>query len=278
MRTFSRGFTVIEVLVAIALTMVVGWLVSLAFNNASQACRGVTATLDYRAKGAAIMDMLETDIANISQYCQSLPNNTQPAVQFLAFKTVLPRQRTHYHLGATFDTAKGDYQHNVVSVRWQFFPGDPATNAPASLYRAVSSTGDIKEAFTDYQTDMANVDCYSTTPTGKWNLSPQATGNPAAPNFARNSEGGDISAYLVTHTDIRNFTVTRIGADYAANGGAEGGEPAVAGAIPSAYRISFFLTNAPANVKSPLDASTVAEKEALAKYIWEFFDRTIATR
>ena len=41
------------------------------------------------------------------------------------------------------------------------------------------------------------------------------------------------------------------------------------------------ITNAPANVKSPLDLGDTPseeEKEALAKYIWEFFDRTIATR
>lgn len=277
MRKLSRGFTVIEVLVAIALTMVVGWLVSLAFNNASQACRGVTATLDYRAKGAAIMDMLETDIANTCQYCKSGSAESTR----IAFKAVLPRQRSHYHSGADFDANKGDYGHNVVSVRWQFTPGNAASGYPSSLYRKVSKPSDIAESFSDYQTAMANADCYVASGNA-WDLSPKGADS-KTPDFSQNASGTAIGDYLVTHTDIRDFDVSQVGpADNltynAADGAGNSAKAAVSGTIPRAYRVSFFLTNAPANVKSPREAATEAEKDALAAYIWEYFDRTIATR
>jgi len=123
----TTGFTIIEVLVAIALTVVIGWLISMAFNNASQACRGVTSTLDYEAKGRAIMDMLTMDINNICPYKE--PSNSSTSLEL---RTQLLRQRSRYGNGA-LGTA-GNFKSNIIAVKWTYSGGTSSTY----LYRLSS--------------------------------------------------------------------------------------------------------------------------------------------
>lgn len=216
------GFTVIEILIAISLTMVVGWLVSMAFNNASTTCKEVTATLDYEAKGQAIMDMIARDINNCCHF--RVPT---VAATSLALCTQLPRLRTRYGAPKSDNSdlgSNGSYKRNIVFVNWTY------DNAGKRLYRYASMEDNV-------------------------NSLPEATATAEADS-------------LVTNGDIRDFSVTASSQTHKMPDG-------TAASIPNYITVSFYLTNAPADVKSPADPTVV---EVDSDYMWAHFSRVIATR
>ncbi|GHV21097.1 hypothetical protein AGMMS49959_09640 [Planctomycetales bacterium] len=118
----ARNFTLIELLVAIGLLMVIVWLVTMAFNNTSKVSQDVTASLDYHAKGRAILDALANDIVNTVQvYKQDNAGNTTfGAVVHLA------RMDTRYDDGEWGSGHKS--ASDVVAVRWKFNAGNYTLN------------------------------------------------------------------------------------------------------------------------------------------------------
>ncbi|GHS90572.1 hypothetical protein FACS1894139_10000 [Planctomycetales bacterium] len=150
----ARNFTLIELLVAIGLLMVIVWLVTMAFNNTSKVSQDVTASLDYHAKGRAILDALANDIVNTVQvYKQDDTGDTFGAVVHLA------RMDTRYGNGEWGSGHKS--ASDVVAVRWKFnaddktlnrrlygLPGDVA-NYDAARLTAIENYADAGNAAAD---------------------------------------------------------------------------------------------------------------------------------
>ncbi|MDR0867077.1 MAG: prepilin-type N-terminal cleavage/methylation domain-containing protein [Planctomycetota bacterium] len=166
----SRNFTLIELLVAIGLLMVIVWLVTMAFNNTSKVSQDVTASLDYHAKGRAILDALANDIVNTVQVYKQDDTGTTTfgAVVHLA------RMNTRYDDGADWGS-RHKSASDVVAVRWQFDAGNHTLNR--KLYGLPD--------------DVANYDAARLT---------------AIENYA---DGGNAiaDANRLTYPDIRGFSI-----------------------------------------------------------------------
>lgn len=130
-----HNFTMIEVLTAIALTMVVGWLVNMAFNNTSLASRRVTATLELQAQGETIMSIIGADFRNLSQWVPMHVNkstDTIPTIQEheLKFGLLMPTYRS-----AIFPMLAGQKTCNPAA----FYFWDENASTPPVLISGVSS-------------------------------------------------------------------------------------------------------------------------------------------
>ncbi len=121
----KKGFTIIEMLMAVALTVLIGLLVAMAFNNTQKASQGAISTLQYELQGRAILDTLTRDISNL--YYDSSVANTKPYTTFaaatlesskLVFKTVLPMRRSRYT--ESVSNATGLYNNDYAQIAWYY--------------------------------------------------------------------------------------------------------------------------------------------------------------
>jgi len=246
-----RSFTVVELLMAVALTLVIGLLVNMAFTNTQMASRRATSALDYRLKGRAIMDLISTDISNMittTTQTNSYPTqkikstDASTSTSYISFKTLRPTQNSHYasilNLGLTGTayTKQGYYPITAVRVGWYYKETPP----DRFLYRRVSPPDEIRA------------------------LSPQNTNSVlAARRFQEDTAPAPLPDHiedgdLVTKNDLRDFVVRTIPPD-----------AFTAGEIVTGYEVSFIITNAPLTVTN----KTAAEEGG---YVWVSFQRTIA--
>lgn len=244
-----KGFTIIELLMAVALTIVIGMLISMAFYNTQLASQRATSTLTYHIKGRAIMDLLVQDIGNAiivnGGGVDSRPKYngallTATAVPGIALKTLLPVQRSHYQDPTDIsDAAKlnkdGYYRHDVVQVGWYYAPA--TATLPVRIYRRVSKPGDLL---------------------GK-------SGNDILSDAHYTPAQIEAEGDVVTSGDIRKFRVTAL---------------TTSGGKIVGYNVSFWLTSAPdtlvtdaLNFEGTNGARAIADKD---NHIIVEFSRNIA--
>lgn len=205
----KKGFTIIELLMAVALTIVIGMLISMAFYNTQLASQRATSTLSYQVKGRAIMDLIARDIGNA--VINASVSNSKPALlntdKGIALKTILPVQRSQYQDPASDSLADaksaGYFRHDIAQVGWCYTAA--TATEPAKLFRRASTVDDA------YNNSGATI--------------------LANPHFdsTNNAAIGTLAGDLVTSEDIRKFRVTAL-----TNGGKTVG-----------YNVSFWLTSAP---------------------------------
>lgn len=170
----SKRFTIIELLTAVALTVLIGLIVSLAFHNTQMASQRATANINYMIQGRAIMDMLATDLENIVIGSSPNPLRQVSGSDYqLDFKTILPVTRSHYEdpsysgtgaiPAATNCETTGFYVHNVIHVSWFW------DNSAKKLYRYASpayssaDTNNVRSKNAKEILAMANFACGAST-------------------------------------------------------------------------------------------------------------------
>lgn len=210
----NKHFTMIELLMAIALTVVIGMIVNMAFYHTQVASQRATSTLGFLMKGRAIMDLIARDLSNAytADKSPTINSPTIPNTSYFSLISILPVQNTQYmdtppYSAATITSSaqSGYYTTNVVKVGWCFSvvsPNNTATpKVPArtTLYRRISSASEVN---------------------GK-------TGNELSTGALFNAS--DIQAGdLVVTDEVRAFYIQKVGTG---NG----------------YSIRFSMTNAPLN-------------------------------
>lgn len=255
-----RSFTVVELLVAVGLTMVIGVIVSMAFQNTQLASQRATSALEYYSKGRAIMDLIASDIR--SSYCNgtadpqllsstaiTTPVNGNISHVGIAGMACVPIQRSHYKDAGSDGTATpalvnscGYYYTDVIRYGWCY------SSTTQSLYRRTSKPSET------YGSTAATI-----LSSGNY------TGTSDFYTTVLGKEVVDADADRVTSGDMAEFSVIQ--------------EASVSG-----FTVSFALTNVPAGAtESPISATDAdniinRESEALsAGYIWIEFERFIPT-
>lgn len=283
----KKSFTVVELLMAVALTIVIGTLVSMAFNNTQLASRRLTSTLEYQIKGRAIMDLLAQDLRNSTS--SAMTGATDPlltsslATPFDGFNaigamTALPSLLSPYTASAV-SSAGIDKQCALMfktylpiqNTHYQATPGTAAATTALGYY--VKSIVDVGWYYVWYRSganpstnDFTQLFRYVTTPEAA--AAGSGVSVTSASNFSFNSTGAVLPKIniltrqnVITLNDIRNFEINAL--------------PAGVG-TKKAYQIKFALTNAPISAAPPSGGFIDNRKDAEELgYVWVEFERIV---
>lgn len=277
MKIRQHNFTMIEVLTAIALTMVIGWMVNLAFSNTSTVNQKIAATLELHAKGNEVMNVVNADFYNFSQWTKVGTNNGEHELKFgvllptyraSAFP-VLAKYGKEFWEEANISSFRNEYRGN----EWRFM-GGVTNNAPNGIPRLMIKRNFSHPGDHSYNTSVAeSAKIFNITLHG------------VTQNLL------DIASlgYTALSYNIRDFRMQRKGGTYqrlklevyyfniivaVKNDDS----------IPQYVTVSFYMTNAPLidddgkPIRSPREGKTDEERLITERYLWVYFQKVLTTQ
>lgn len=152
MRNGTRGFSLVELLVAMGLGIVVAGFAAYAFHNASKGSARAVAVVEANTQIQAVLNLLRSDLQNMHPCAYSSFNVTTSATT-LQFLTSLPRLDTNYD--GSVGTGDTNPSHDLCWVQWSITVNASGANITRGIQAANSSYPPSSPSFPNFNPPLA---------------------------------------------------------------------------------------------------------------------------